>query len=136
MSRGLATGLVVLDCEGLARAARRDLYLRAVIEEAAAARTPVAISAVTLVEAMYPKIDRAALRWTVSRLVVVPATQEIAAVASDLLAHTDRHGHEHALDALVCATALSRPGHPTIYTSGPGDMRALVGSRATVVPLD
>ncbi len=135
MSRGLATGLVVLDCEGLARAVLRDMYLRAVIEEAAAARTPVAVSAVTLVEAVHPKIDRAALRWTVSRLVVVPVSQEIAAVATDLLAQAGRHGHEHALDALVCATALSRPGHPTIYTSDPGDMRTLVASRATVVPL-
>jgi len=106
-----------------------------VIEQAAAARTPVAISTVTLVEAAHPKIDRAALRWTVSRLAVVAASQEIAAVASDLLAQAGRHGHKHALDALVCATALSRPGHPTIYTSDPVDIRTLVGSRATVVPL-
>ena len=126
---------MVLDCEGLARAVRRDVYMRAVIEEAAAARTPVAVSTVTLVEAVHPKIDRAALRWTVSRLAVVPVSQDISAVASDLLAQTGRHGHDHALDALVCATALSRPGHPTIYTSDAGDIRALVGSRATVVPL-
>lgn len=109
--------------------------MRALVEEARAARTPVVISAVTLVEAVHPKIDQVALRWTVSRLAVVPVSQEVATVASGLLAKAGRYGHKSALDALVCATAFARPGHPTIYTSDPGDIRTLVGTLATVVPL-
>jgi hypothetical protein len=126
---------VVLDCEGLARAIARDAYIRGVIEEARDADSDVAVSAATLVEAVHPKINRAAMHWTLSTLSTVPVSKEIAACACDLLAAAGLHGHVHALDAIVCATALSLPGHPTIYTSDPSDIETLVGDRATVVPL-
>jgi hypothetical protein len=68
---------------------------------------------VTLVEVIHPGINRAALDWTFSRLVIEPVTEVLARHAAALLAETGRHGHQHAIDAVVCATALAapRPGH-------------------------
>ena len=134
-TKGLAGLPIVLDCEGVSRAVSRDAYLRGVIQAAYMANSRAVVSAATLVEAMHPRIDRAAFRWTVSRLLVAPVTRELAACASDLLAEAGRHGHQYALDAMVAATALGLVGHPTIYTSDPDDIRALVGKRATIVAL-
>ena len=135
MSPGLRGGPAVLDAEGLSRAVRRDPYLQFLIEEARNHRVPVIVSAATLVEVVYPRIDRAALAWTVSRLRVEPVTKDLALAAAALLESAGKHGHSHALDALVCATALAATGHATIYTCDPDDIKALVNGQATVVTL-
>jgi len=126
---------VVLDSEGLSRAVARDTYLAAVVKAARDDRCPVVVSAMTVVETVHPATDQAALRWTLSRLTVAPVTDDIAADATRLLISTGRHGHQPAVDAVVCATALRLPGRPIIYTSDPDDIRRLVDGRATVVPL-
>jgi len=131
----LRGGTVILDAEGLSRLISRDPYMYSVLEEATANRVPVTISAVTLVEVIHPKINRAALVWSMFRLQVEPVTKELSYLAADLLQTAGKHGHTHALDAIVCATALAAQGHATIYTSDPGDIEALVAGRATVVPL-
>ena len=96
---------------------------------------PAVVSAATLVEVIHPKINRAAFRWTMSRVRVEPVTREIAEAAAGLLNQVGLHGHTNAIDAIVAATALALPGWATIFTSDPDDLRRLVGNRATVVPL-
>jgi predicted nucleic acid-binding protein len=129
-------GSVVFDCEALSRAINNDYYVRAIIEEAHAARVAVCVSTVTLVEATHKKSDKAALNWITSRLTIVPATEAIARLASNLLIAASLHGHRHALDAIVCATALLQPGGtPTIFTSDPADLSKLVANKADVIPL-
>ena len=128
-------GPVVFDSEGLSRVIRRDAYLRGVVTAAYLGKTPVRVSAVTLVEVSHPRMDRAAFDWVVSRLVVVPVTKELARQASALLEGARRHGHREALDAIVCATALSLGGHPTVYTSDKPDITALIGRGASVIQL-
>ncbi|MCL2787658.1 MAG: hypothetical protein FWD59_04080 [Micrococcales bacterium] len=128
-------GPVVLDGEGLSRAIGKDAYLRGVIHAAHASRARAVVSAVTLVEVTHPRMDRDAFHWTLSRLSVIPVTRELAVAASRLLDDAGLHGHQHAINAMMCATALSLPGDPTIYTSDPGDIRALVKGKATIVPL-
>ena len=128
-------GPLVLDAEGLSLTLARDPYMQTIIEEALVNKVPVIISAVTLVEVIHPRTNRAALAWTLSQLTVEPATQDLSLAAASLLQTAGKHGHTHALDALVCATALAAEGHATIYTSDPDDIKALVAGRATVVPL-
>ena len=135
MNSGLKGGLVVLDAEGLSRTISRDPYMQYVFNNVRNNDVPIIISAVTLVEVIHPKINRAALSWTLSRLRVEPVTEQLSLAAADLLQAARRHGHTHTLDALVCATALAQVGHTTIYTSDPDDIEALVAGRATVVPL-
>lgn len=74
-------------------------------------------SAVVLVEVIHPKINDAALKWTLSRLSVEPVTQAVAQSAAALLRTAGLHGHKYAIDAMLCATALQCPGRVTILTS-------------------
>ncbi|NEA47266.1 PIN domain-containing protein [Streptomyces sp. SID10815] len=128
-------GTLVLDSEGLAKAVLRD---RTVTTWLALARTDdlrVITSAATLVEVVHPRINRPALEWTLSRIVVEPVTEAIARHAATLLAGADLHGHKYAIDAMLSATALAAPGPATILTSDPEDLTTLCGGRATVIKI-
>ncbi|GAA5081886.1 PIN domain-containing protein [Streptomyces similanensis] len=128
-------GTLVLDSEGLAKAVLRD---RTVTTWLALARTDdlrVITSAATLVEVVHPRINRPALEWTLSRIVVEPVTEAIARHAATLLAGAGLHGHKYAIDAMLSATALAAPGPATILTSDPEDLTTLCGERATVIKI-
>ena len=128
-------GTLVLDSEGLAGAVRRDRTVTAWLALARADDLRVITSAATLAEVIHPRINRPALEWTVSRIVVEPVTADIARAAALLLAEANRHGHQHAIDAMLSATALAAPGPVTVLTSDPADLIALCGGRVTVVGL-
>ncbi len=95
----------------------------------------VLTSAATLVEVVHPKIKRPALEWTLSRLVVEPVTEQVARTACALLSETGLHGHKHAIDAMLCATALKAEGPAVILTSDPDDLRTLCAGRAAVIKI-
>ena len=135
MNASLDGSHVILDAEGLSRLIRRDAYMYGILMEAGINQVPIIISAITLVEVIHPKLNRAALAWTLSNLTVQPVTKQLSLAAADLLQAAGKHGHTHALDAIVCATALAEQGMATIYTSDPSDIETLVAGRATVVPL-
>lgn len=127
------SGALVLDSEGLTKAVQRD---REVHEWLAAARDsdlPVVTSAAVLVEVIHPKINDAALKWTLSRLRVEPVTQALAQSAAALLRSARLHGHKHAIDAMLCATALQHPGRVTILTSDVEDIALLTAEHPRVV---
>lgn len=135
MSGVFAGGPVVLDSEALSRLGRYDRYLHAVVEQALSSRSAVVTAAPTVVEAFRPDDRTEAMSWALSKIRVVEVTRDTARAARDLLGAVGKHGHSHALDALLVATALALPGHPTIFTSDPEDITALADSRASVVPL-
>jgi hypothetical protein len=126
-------GTLVLDSEGLAKAVLRDRTVTGWLALARADDLRVIASAATLVEVVHPRINRPALEWTLSRLVVEPVSEPIARHASALLADAGLHGHKYAIDAMVSATALASPGPVTILTSDPEGLTTLCGGRATVV---
>ncbi|MCH0538148.1 DNA-binding protein [Streptomyces sp. MUM 203J] len=128
-------GTLVLDSEGLAKAVRRDRTVTAWLTLARADDLRVITSATTLVEVIHPRINRPALEWTLSRLIVEPITEPIARHAAALLADTGLHGHKYAIDAILAATALAAPGPATILTSDPEDLTALCGGRTTVIKI-
>ncbi|MGW4706072.1 PIN domain-containing protein [Streptomyces sp. NPDC004285] len=126
-------GTLVLDGEGLAKAVLRDREVTAWLALARANDLRVVTCAATLVEVMHPRINRAALEWTLSRLVVEPVTDAVARRAADLLAGAGLHGHKYAIDAMVAATALAAPGPVTVLTSDPEDLMTLCAGGATVI---
>ncbi|AYN39433.1 DNA-binding protein [Streptomyces dangxiongensis] len=128
-------GTLVLDSEGLAKAVLRDRTVTVWLALARADDLRVITSAATLVEVVHPRVNRPALEWTLSRVIVEPVTEPIARHASALLAEAGLHGHRHAIDAMLSATALAAPGPVTILTSDPEDLNALCGSRATVIKI-
>ncbi|MCH5677274.1 PIN domain-containing protein [Streptomyces gilvus] len=137
MSRSPAVpgGALVLDSEGLAKAVLRDRTVTAWLALARADDLRVITSAATLVEVVHPRINRPALEWTLSRLVVEPVTEPIARHAAALLADAGLHGHKYAIDAMLSATALAAPGPVTILSSDPEDLAVLCGKRATVIKI-
>ncbi|WP_228917183.1 PIN domain-containing protein [Streptomyces sp. DH20] len=126
-------GTLVLDSEGLAKAVLRDRTVTAWLALARADDLRVITSAATLVEVVHPRINRPALEWTLSRLVVEPISETIARQAAVLLADAGLHGHKYAIDAMLCATALAAPGPVTVLTSDREDLTALGGGRITVI---
>ncbi|WP_165984984.1 PIN domain-containing protein [Streptomyces sp. YIM 98790] len=135
MTRPTATpgGTLVLDSEGLAKAVLRDRTITTWLALARADDLRVITSAATLVEVMHPRIKRPALEWTLSRLVIEPITETVARHAAALLADAGLHGHKHAIDAMLTATALAATGPVTVLSSDPDDLTALAGGRVTVI---
>jgi len=136
MSRASATpaGTLVLDSEGLAKAVRRAREVTQWLALAWADDLRVITSAVTVVEVAHPRLNRPALEWTLSRVVVEPVTEPIARRATAILAEAGLHGHQHAIDAMLSATALAAPGPVTVLTSDPEEI-ATLSSRSYVTGL-
>lgn len=128
-------GTLVLDSEGLAKAVLRNRTVTGWLALARADDLRVITSAATLVEVVHPRINRPALEWTLSRLVVEPVTEPVARHAAALLAEADLHGHKYAIDAMLSATALAAPGPVTILTSDPEDLTALCGRQITAIKI-
>jgi predicted nucleic acid-binding protein len=126
-------GTLVLDSEGLAKAVLRDRTVTGWLALARADDLRVITSAATLAEVVHPRINRPALEWTLSRLVVEPVTEPIARHAAALLTDAGLHGHKYAIDAMLGATALAAPGPVTILTPDPEGLTLLCGGRATVI---
>ncbi|MGP3959200.1 DNA-binding protein [Nonomuraea sp. 3N208] len=131
----MPAGTLVLDSEGLAKAVLRDLEVTEWLALARADDVRVVTSAATLVEVVHPRISRPALGWTLSRIIVEPVTEFIARRAAALLADAGLHGPKHAIDAMLCATALAAPGPVTALTSDPEDLAALCGDRVVVIKI-
>lgn len=119
------SGALILDSEGLAKAVQRDREVHEWLAAARDADLPVITSAAVLVEVIHPRINDAALKWTLSRLRVEPVTQTLAQSAAGLLRAAGLHGHKYAIDAMLCATALAQPGRVTILTSDVEDVTML-----------
>ncbi|MBB5084209.1 type II toxin-antitoxin system VapC family toxin [Nonomuraea endophytica] len=132
-SPAVPSGTLVLDSEGLAKAVLRDRTVTSWLALARADDLRVITSAATLVEVVHPRVNRPALEWTLSRLVIEPITETIARHAAALLSDAGLHGHKFAIDAMLSATALAAPGPVTVLTSDPEDIAALCGVRVTVI---
>jgi hypothetical protein len=134
-SSAIPGGTLILDGEGLAKAVQRDREVSGWLALARADDLRVVTSAAILVEVIHPRINRPAFEWTVSRIVVAPVTQDVAQLAADLLSDAGLHGHHHAIDAILCATALTSPGPVTVLTSDPEDLLALGGRQVTLIKI-
>lgn len=128
-------GTLVLDSEGLAKAVLRDRTVTAWLSLARADDLRVVTSAATLVEVIHPRINRPALEWTLSRLVIEPVTDPIARHAATLLSDAGLHGHKYAIDAILAATALAAPSPSIVLTSDPEDLTALCGTRVIMIKI-
>lgn len=126
-------GALVLDSEGLAKAVQRDREVHEWLTAAREADFPVVTSAAVLVEVIHPKINDAALKWTLSRLHVEPVSQAVAQSAATLLRGAGLHGHKYAIDAMLGATAVQYSGRVTILTSDVEDIGMLLADHPRVV---
>ncbi|GAA2787199.1 hypothetical protein [Streptomyces showdoensis] len=129
----LAHGVLLLDSRGLGKYLSNDPKVVGLVRTAQSKDTLVALSNLTLLEAWNPRTRMDRFRWEVSRLEVVPVTDEISWRALDLLRNAHLHGHKYAIDSVVAATALGYPGPRIVVTSDVDDMVKLCGQRVTTV---
>jgi predicted nucleic acid-binding protein len=128
------SGTLILDSEGLSRVIDDERWVMTQVKGARLNRMLVVTSAATLVEARDPRTSQARFDWALSRLTIEPVTEEVARAASRLLGKHGMHGHQHAIDAMVAATALAARAPKVILTSDPDDMARLCGASVRVVP--
>ena len=121
-----AGGTLVLDSEGLAKLAAGDARTRGYLGSARARGALVAVSAITLTEALRGGPRDAAVHRVLSRITVVPVSPEIARRGGELLGQTGLSGHRCAIDAVVAATALELQRPVVLLTSDPDDLNRLV----------
>lgn len=120
----LVARTLVLDCEGVSKAALNDRTMQIHLTHAKRRSTNVVVSAITLTELLRGGPRDAAIHRVVKRLNVKELTVELARHAGELLGAKGFTG-DAAIDAVVAATALSEPRPVVILTSDPKDLRAL-----------
>lgn len=117
-----AGGTLVLDCEGLSKLAAGDARVRGYLDSARERGARVAVSAITLTEALRGGPRDAVVHRVLSRITVVPVTAAIARRAGELLGTAGLSGHRCAIDAVVAATALDLARPAVLLTSDPDDL--------------
>lgn len=124
--RVAAAGTLVLDTEGLAKLAVGDARTRGYLDSARKRGARVAVSAITLTEALRGGPRDPAVHRVLSRIIVISVTEGIARRAGGLLGATGLSGHRCAIDAVVAATALHAERPVVLLTSNPDDLNKLV----------
>ncbi|MFC7927890.1 DNA-binding protein [Streptomyces cinereoruber] len=128
-------GTLVLDSEGLSKLLDDDETVVALVMEARTRGMEVVISALTVIEAVHARTNKARLNWVLSGLRVVPVGDEEARAASALLMAAGLHGHKYAIDAAVAEAALRQQRPVVMLTSDVDDMSRLCGARVRLVPV-
>lgn len=126
-------GTLVLDSEGLSRLLDDHEPTVALVAEARRRGMEVVISALTVIETVHARTDRARLKWLLSGLRIVPVGDEDARSASDMLIDAGLHGHKYAIDAVVAEMALRQQRPVVMLTSDIDDMTKLCGDRIRLV---
>ncbi|MFB6592666.1 DNA-binding protein [Streptomyces diastaticus] len=122
-------GTLVLDSEGLSKLLADDETVVALVAEARARGMEVVICALTIIEAVHARTNKARLSWLLSGLRVIPVGDEEAKAASALLMGASLHGHKYAIDAAVAEAALRQQRPVVMLTSDIDDMTKLCGDR-------
>ncbi|MFJ8658399.1 DNA-binding protein [Streptomyces sp. NPDC093795] len=126
-------GTLVLDSEGLSKLLDDDETVVALVMEARSRGMEVVICALTIIEAVHARTNKARLSWVLSGLRVVPVGDEEAKAASTLLLEVGLHGHKYAIDAAVAQAALRQRRPVVMLTSDIDDMTRLCGARIRLV---
>jgi predicted nucleic acid-binding protein len=124
--RVAGAGALVLDAEGLSKLAAGDARTRGYLDSARNRGARVAVSTITLTEALRGGPRDTAVHRVLSRITVIVVTEAIARRAGELLGTTGLSGHRCAIDAVVAATALDMERPAVLLTSDPDDLNKLV----------
>jgi predicted nucleic acid-binding protein len=119
------TDLLVLDADGVSKAASNDRMVQAWLQRARELDADLVISAVTLAELVRGRPRDAAVNRVVKAAEVMPADEQLARTAGRLL------------DALVGATTLAAQARHdaarcVLLTSDPADLAALLADHPEV----
>lgn len=119
---------LVLDADGVSKAAANDARVRAYLTAAERLGTPVVVSAITLAETLRGGRADAAVFRVLNAADVRPVTADVGRAAGELLGAT---GRADTVDAVVAVTAAAC-GRAFVLTSDPDDLAALTEEMAGV----
>ena len=127
-ARVRVTDLLVLDADGVSKAASNDRTVQAWLERARELDADLVLSAVTLAELVHGRPRDAAVSRVVKAAEVIPADEQLARTAGKLLGSS---GSDATIGALVGATALAAQARQdaarcVLLTSDPADFGALL----------
>ncbi|WP_431950535.1 DNA-binding protein [Actinacidiphila sp. bgisy167] len=126
-------GTLVVDCEGLSKFVSDHEPVVALIAEARKRGMEVVVSALTIIEEVHRRTDKARLAWVLSGVRIVHIGDEEAKAASAMLINAGLHGHTYAIDAAVAEMALRQRRPVAMLTSDIDDMAKLCGDRVRLV---
>ncbi|MBT2404528.1 MULTISPECIES: DNA-binding protein [unclassified Streptomyces] len=126
-------GTLLLDSEGLSKLLNDEEPVVALVAEARSRGMEVVLCALTIIEAVHARTDKARLNWILSGVRVISVGDEEARAASALLMEAGLHGHKYAIDAAVAEAALRQRRPVVLLTSDVDDMTKLCGSRVHIV---
>lgn len=126
-------GTLVLDCEGLSKFVSDHEPVVALVSEARKRGMEVVISALTIIEAVHRRTEKARPAWVLSGVRIVHIGDEEAKAASAMLINSGLHGHKYAIDAAVAEMALRQRRPVVMLTSDIDDMTKLCGDRVRLV---
>lgn len=124
-----AATAVVLDSEGLSRAASGDARARAWLSRALELKRPVVVNAVTLAETIRGSARDAHVHRITRNAHIDEVDANFGAEAGRLLGAT---GRADTVDALAAMTAIRLQKPVTILTSDPADLRALTAGHPDI----
>lgn len=122
------TDLLVLDADGVSKAASNDRVVQAWLQRARELDADLVVSAVTLAEVVRGRARDAAVNRVVKAVEVIAADDQLGRAAGRLLGNA---GSDATIDALVGATALAAQARHgaarcVLLTSVPADLSALL----------
>jgi predicted nucleic acid-binding protein len=123
-------GTLVLDADGVTKAAVNDLRVQAFLRSARGRDARVVVSAITLAEVLRGARRDAAVDRVLNRVTHVPVSSELARTAGRLLGSTDVR--DATVDAVVAATALAEPLPVILLTSDPAALGRLVAGHPSI----
>lgn len=127
--RPVGGGTLVLDSDGVSKAASGDERAVAHLQVALRRQARVVVSAVTLAEVLRGGSRDVRVHRILKGLTVEDVSRSRARAAGELLGANAMNA---TVDAIVAATALAQPGPVLILTSDPKDLAHLVRDRADV----
>lgn len=133
MARRVArgSGTLVLDAEGLSKAAANDARVGAYLKRALVEQATVVVSAVTLAEVLRGGSRDTAVHRALGLVDVADVTAAIGRKAGELLGSTGMGG-EDTVDAVVAATAVAQRSRVLVLTSDPTDLGRLTSGHGDI----
>lgn len=123
------TGTLVLDSEGLSKAAARDERTAAFIKQALNEQGRVVVPAVTLAEVLRGGPRDAPVHQALKQYEVQDITAGLGRTAGELLGAA---GSDKTVDAVVAAVAAAQPGRVVVLTSDVNDLTALTQGNGNI----
>lgn len=127
--RVVGTGTLLLDSEGLSKAAAGEERTAAYVKQALKEQARVVVPAVTLAEVLRGGRRDASVHRVLKKYETVDVTAGLCRHAGEILGEV---GSDKTVDAIVAAVAAAQGGRVVILTSDVDDITALTAGRGDI----